>query len=494
MRNALLILRKDARHLWPRTLVFVALAAVNAGLDIAMPRNPMEAGAEMFCGALVWLAAAFVVVSVVHQDSLTGDRQFWVTRPYSWRSLLLAKFLFVLLFLNLPMLLAQSAALAANGLSPLRYAPQLLLRQLGFVVSVAVPCAALAAVTADMVQVVLAALAGFAALYAALLELSRLLPFSNDVFAWGCAQPFSDTCQALLMLLFAGIGMGLQYSRRATWPARCLVACGLLVPWLFPFVAPWGAAFALLARSSPAVDPAVVRLSPGPTRISNNYGYWGVGGAIPVLFPIQVTGIPAGMAVISERIQVTAEAPGGERWNSDWSSANQIPRDAPAWSPDHLISSDGPYWIEVHIAKSFADRFLEVPVHLRATVAFTLLGRATTTVMPVGRLTSVADGGFCHPTKRNGLFSVFCATPLQRPAMTRVRLLPESQYPEYQSLGGVQSFPSSRFSIWEMLSGGAQYRLPATPSAVSFESRPGVTHFERVLDLPGVRLGEGIPQ
>ena len=39
----------------------------------------------------------------------SGDRQFWITRPYRWQSLLGAKVRFVLVFLNLPMTVADPA-------------------------------------------------------------------------------------------------------------------------------------------------------------------------------------------------------------------------------------------------------------------------------------------------------------------------------------------------------------------------------------------------
>jgi hypothetical protein len=49
----------------------------------------------MFRRALpLFLAACILAIAAVHEDRLTGDRQFWVTRPYLWKSLLLAKALF----------------------------------------------------------------------------------------------------------------------------------------------------------------------------------------------------------------------------------------------------------------------------------------------------------------------------------------------------------------------------------------------------------------
>jgi hypothetical protein len=57
--------------------------------------------------ALLTAAAAFLVVRVVHTDPIPGDNQFWITRPYRWTSLLGAKVLFLIVFINVPVFLAQ---------------------------------------------------------------------------------------------------------------------------------------------------------------------------------------------------------------------------------------------------------------------------------------------------------------------------------------------------------------------------------------------------
>jgi hypothetical protein len=71
-----------------------------------------------------------LAVRVVQGESLVGDRQFWVTRPYEWKKLLLSKFLFLLVFLNLPLLILDVVLLAIAKFSPLHYAVGLLWMQL----------------------------------------------------------------------------------------------------------------------------------------------------------------------------------------------------------------------------------------------------------------------------------------------------------------------------------------------------------------------------
>ena len=498
MRQTLRILCKDVRHLWPRAAVVVFLAAVYAYIEAIFPRNPMLMFAEGGCGLLLMLAAWFVVVSVIHEDRLTGSNQFWVTRPYSWRSLLLAKVLFILLFLNLPILLAQIAALAGAGLSPLHYLPKLLWRQLGFTAMTLAPLAALAAVTANLVQVAMTFLAIFAGLYASLLGLSMRVGL--DALAWGSAGPVVTACQSAITALFGVSICVLQYSRRATTPARWLVACGVVAPYVLTTIVPWGAAFALIARRSPAVDPAVIRLSldPGgePHAWIRGQTPWRNHDIIGVTLPIQVDGVPTGKEAYSDHISVTVEAPGGETWSSGWSSVAEIYGEtAPRFLNRRLLPGDGgPYSLYFEADRSFCKRFSAAPVHLRATVAFTLLGKPTTTRLTVSnRRQPLPDDGFCYLQSISGFPSALCFAPLRKVAENVVRFQPleTGEVQEYESIESMQPTGALNvFSIWERLSSGVGYKPPPSPYAVFFETREAVAHFERVLDLQGVRLGE----
>src|SRR5256885_7885270 len=49
---------------------------------------------------LLPLAWWTLIARVIHDEVLPGDNQFWITRPYSWKSLLGAKALFILAFIR----------------------------------------------------------------------------------------------------------------------------------------------------------------------------------------------------------------------------------------------------------------------------------------------------------------------------------------------------------------------------------------------------------
>src|ERR1700730_16474789 len=129
MRLVLHIFIKDARRFWWEIAVMLGLLAVVARMDatrVGFIPGAMEGWLNLILPA-VW---AYLIALVIHDEALVGDRQFWLTRPDSWRGLVAAKALFVLLFIHLSCFAADVAIVAARGFEPLAYLPQLPLKQL----------------------------------------------------------------------------------------------------------------------------------------------------------------------------------------------------------------------------------------------------------------------------------------------------------------------------------------------------------------------------
>ena len=109
MRQAIHIFRKDARYCWPYIAAVVALTAVHAwqaSVDTPWPEDYRLYTSDSLIALLMVLAWWLVIGAAVHGECLTGDRQFWTTQPYSWRSLLAAKLLFFAVFLALPVFIS----------------------------------------------------------------------------------------------------------------------------------------------------------------------------------------------------------------------------------------------------------------------------------------------------------------------------------------------------------------------------------------------------
>ena len=99
MKQVWHIFRKDVRHYWREGAVSILLMAAFAWNEMRR-WNPADAyvfGFNRFLSTglpiiLLMLSWWLVVARVVQGESLVGDRQFWITRPYEWKKLLAARF------------------------------------------------------------------------------------------------------------------------------------------------------------------------------------------------------------------------------------------------------------------------------------------------------------------------------------------------------------------------------------------------------------------
>ncbi len=89
MNQILHIFRKDVRHRWIEIVVSLALLVAHAwhvAHQWNVPSPDFDLTSSLW-GALAFFVPAswcFLVIRAVQEESLVGDRQFWVTRPYEW--------------------------------------------------------------------------------------------------------------------------------------------------------------------------------------------------------------------------------------------------------------------------------------------------------------------------------------------------------------------------------------------------------------------------
>lgn len=101
---------------------------------------------------IFWL---FLVIRVVQGESLVGDRQWWTTKPYVWWQLLLAKLLFVVVFICVPLFHVQLFLLHHFKFPILRNLLPLFWMQLSLFLILLCLCVLLASLTKNLVQVLL---------------------------------------------------------------------------------------------------------------------------------------------------------------------------------------------------------------------------------------------------------------------------------------------------------------------------------------------------
>ncbi|HYW47872.1 MAG TPA: hypothetical protein VE959_33705 [Bryobacteraceae bacterium] len=280
MRRAITIFLKDARHLWPRTLIFPALLALAALLDPVY----LDYRLHMALAAACW----YVIVSAIHEEALPGDRQYWLTRPYTWRDLFAAKALFVLAFVNLPLAVFHASVWKAAGIPLLDHLQVLFWKEAFFTALYVLPAAAVAAVTRNVGQTILAGLLVGGGWFAGqLLMASRYQP---DLFN----QEWGRTAALSAVLAAGAAAVLLQYWRRRTAVGRGMLAgmLALLVAVQVSMPRAWAFQFeSLAARERPGNSALRISLDPG--AVATVEQRWR--GAVQVTVPIRVEGAPPGL-------------------------------------------------------------------------------------------------------------------------------------------------------------------------------------------------------
>src|ERR1035441_4771617 len=178
MPQAQWIFRKDFLRLWGVLAVAVPLQILGRWADSSPAAAPMQ----FITGLFELLAQLFLVVSVIHEEAVPGDRQYWLTRPIAWQDLLLAKAAFILLFIPLPCFLTDAVTLVAHGQSIVHFLPSLLACQFVILVRNILLPAAIAAVTATLAQFVWHCLALLIGFY---LMAYPIALYANSPIDWG---------------------------------------------------------------------------------------------------------------------------------------------------------------------------------------------------------------------------------------------------------------------------------------------------------------------
>lgn len=166
MDQILHILKKDVRRHWPEILISLALLALYTHRELQPWRNAFEVEAisrsplfyilseRYFAPALIifWI---FLVIRVVQGESLVGDRQWWTTKPYIWWQLLLAKLLFIFVFVCVPLFLVQLFLLHHFQYPILSNVPALAMMQFSLFTLLVVFVVLLASLTKNLGQLLL---------------------------------------------------------------------------------------------------------------------------------------------------------------------------------------------------------------------------------------------------------------------------------------------------------------------------------------------------
>ena len=210
--------------------------------------------------------------------------------------------------------------------------------------------------------------------------------------------------------------------------------------------------------------------------------------AVSVTIPVRVTGIPAGMAVVSERARATAVTSSGQVRSTGWDSLNRVFQvvgsQFASRQEEAVVSGGDDAWLYLNIDRSLAALTDGQAVGFRADIVFSLLSAVETTPLEAyGRPTHLRDGGVCWSESRKGL-AVVCSWPVEQPGVVFIRhntpgasTGPDS--PLSMAAGTTGPLAESLY-VWqtastELLFGG---EAPAV-----IVTRRTVAHFERSVDI-----------
>lgn len=380
MHQTIHIFRKDVRHHWPEIVVSLALVAVYGwkqarfGLEPSLMTDPRTAFLGMVLALvtpLVVISWALLVLRAVHEESLVGDRQFWVTRPYEWRSLLAAKVIFVVAFVNVPLLVLQVFLLQDAGFSPASHLEGLLWLQLMWTLVLILPVATLAAITASVGRSLLVVLGVL--LYAVAVGiLASALPNA------GVSPGTFPVPQLVRALAALGVVVVVwQYARRRTAQARIALLIAAAVIPLVLVVTPYRALIARAYPGAPAGFPVALRLD--PAGLSSRKGGYPERNKVHLRIPLLVSGIPIGSVVFVHGMLVNIQAPDGTRWSSEWQSTYL------SLEADHPSAS-----LPITLDRGFFERVKSAPARVEIGLALHWLrARETQTITAApGRIRS----------------------------------------------------------------------------------------------------------
>jgi hypothetical protein len=417
MRTAIRICLKDLKHLWLFTSLTNILFFLCARLDVLSFLHPERIGRyfiiEQYLGSLASLVLCIMTVLAVQADPLTGDRQFWLTRPISWQSLLAGKLIFLICTVNIPLLIYQAAAMVVIDISPIRHLPVLLEKQLLLGLLLA-SSALLASIMKNLRQAVLAFLAigvGFM-----IFETLSRRYFGLYNITWGSAEDLRTLFTTIVILLLIALVLLLQYSKRST---RSAIVLFVLVAGLFlmsdklAFQCCWLPAARYRARSADILSEhprlSVVFLNRQPAVNDATYGM--TPNDEGFMLPVRVSGIPEGRTLINERINISVTTRSGLAWKSGWTGDNSpevigLNIDLQSFKKIH---ADGDYQLTAYVHKNFYDRVKDIPVQIRVSLACGLYGSPQKALLQEDRLSPVFNEiGFCGSIRYGGVRQPVC--------------------------------------------------------------------------------------
>jgi len=386
MRQALHIFKKDVRHLWFEIAVVItvvvafAFTGARRALWLVDPATNRTAAWTLVL-ILLPLAWWTLIARVIHDEALPGDSQFWITRPYSWKSLLGAKALFILTFVNIPVWLADGVIVRAYGLPLGAEMPGLLWSQVLLAIVFILPIAALSALTTGFVQLV------FAILTPCVIALGLAI-VAPEVVLGGFLGGLDWVKTYYLFLVISVAASAIlvwQYAMRRTAAGRSLALAAGILAVLGMTLIPWSVAFRIQSWfSKQRLDQSLVHVDFDSRNRWLARAVIERGDRVRIELPLDIAGLPPGIIAKPEGFSVHLQGPDGTVWQ-----ANQL-----------LAGKMGQkFSLEAAVDGAFYRKIKDEPLKVRGSLYMTLFGNRRTVRVPfLDRSVLVPRVGVCSAT------------------------------------------------------------------------------------------------
>jgi hypothetical protein len=354
MTQVLHIFRKDVRRLW----LEISVSAVTLGLltwtewRLCTPEGIPRWYNLVLPFGLLFFSWWFIVARLIQDETLVGNRQFWVTRPYIWYKLLGAKALFIVVWIGVPLLVSQVALLLLDRAPVAANVGEILINTGGTLLVFILPAAALASITRSLSRWILCVVAVlFLAIGMAWLD--SKIPNSHVP----TGVEISDDLQAIVFAVLVVFGITRRYARRHAWAGTIAIAAGIIAVPLIMIATPYRtiimARFPLAKSGQPALHLAFV-----PAEPPEQGGLDKASGRVVLPIPIAISSIPEAMIVRLDSRMLSIDLPGGGRWDSEW-----LPSYGPLPEEGQSVSLD------VQIDRLVYERVKANPTPVRLSVA-----------------------------------------------------------------------------------------------------------------------------
>jgi hypothetical protein len=491
MRQTLHIVGKDMRQLWGEiALVWVStvLFAV-IGLLRATPHKLDLQLAWPLSMALLLIAWWLLITRLVHAETLVGTRPFWMTRPYSWRSLLAAKALFIIAFINIPWFVAQVAIVRRYGFPFAGALPGLMLKQAMIAVAFLLPSAVLAALTTGLVQVLLALVGvgvGYIVLWIMWTNMGIFPGLSLFAFDW-----LRGLLCAVLAALAGVVILLLQYRKRSTVLSVSLALASLVgVAWL-QVRPPWPWILDLQSKLSrehvPSAEVTVRLNSQRALTASVRPGKEQV--FLHLIVPVEIAS-SSGLSGRVDSVDLALQA-----------------GDGTALSQPAGLLSENSIVLQTMVPAGFYRKIKDEPLKLQGRAYVTLFRPVATIVAPDGKPAAVPGGRCTAESFSDGpAYSLLCTSALRsdrelRTVRMQVAVDGSTEYvlPNDQYYGVSYSLLPADFDLdpvsrrqYLAVYRTPVWRLPQAPVLMAVEVKTSVpiAHLWTNVEIAGPRLSD----